>query len=81
MTLSNRQREILCAIARFYAVNGYAISNKDLAEAVGLSVGAHLYFYLDELKDSGYLSWSHYENRTLHLTPKGRLASLEVAIA
>lgn len=76
-------RKILEAIAHFFYTNGFAIEQKELRAAIAEKGEKNckspdtLRARLTELKDAGYLDWLENEERTLHLTPKGRLVALE----
>ena len=65
--LTEKQREILRAIAYFFHLNSYGISQRELMAATSTPGSKTLQAEVLALKKAGYCKWLPGEERTLHL--------------
>ena len=66
-TLTTRQSDILDALKRFIAKNGYPPTVRELGKMVGLSSSATTQFHLTKLEEKGYIKKVDSKNRTIEL--------------
>lgn len=66
-TLTTRQSDILDALKRSIANNGYPPTVRELGKMVGLSSSATAQFHLTKLEEKGYIKKVDSKNRTIEL--------------
>lgn len=66
-TLTTRQSDILDALKRSIANNGYPPTVRELGKMVGLSSSATTQFHLTKLEEKGYIKKVDSKNRTIEL--------------
>lgn len=72
--MKDRDIEALMLIHRFVSENGYAISIRELGDAMGVSSPATTWARLKRLERDGLIGFSRNESRTVHLTDIGKCA-------
>lgn len=65
--LTSRQQDILDAIKRLIAKNGFPPTVREIGAEIGLSSSATTFFHLKKLIDKGYIKQGNSKNRTLEL--------------
>lgn len=63
---------ILQGIERYIQIHGYSPSIRDVGDAIHVESTSLICFYLDRLKEEGYLNRDSAVSRTMHLTPLGK---------
>jgi len=65
--LSERQKKILEALERFQEQNGYPPSIRELCDDTGISSTSVVNYYLDQLKEMGYIERDRHVSRGVRL--------------
>ncbi len=79
--LTERQNDILTAIKKFEAENGYPPTVREIASMVNLSSPATIHTHLTNLVNKGYLKKGSNKNRTLELLVPNELKNSNDSIA
>ncbi len=79
--LTERQNDILNAIKKFEAENGYPPTVREIASMVNLSSPATIHTHLTNLVNKGYLKKGSNKNRTLELLVPNELKNSNDSIA
>ena len=65
--LTKRQQDILDAIKKLIAKNGFPPTVREIGAEIGLSSSATTFFHLKKLMEKGYIKQGNSKNRTLEL--------------
>lgn len=69
--LTERQREILAFVTRFYADSGYSMTVRDVCKQFGFSSPNGAVCHLKPLKRRGLIEWLPHQARTIRPTDAG----------
>lgn len=79
--ITERQLEVLHAIAEYSAAHGYATTVRELSGALGNTSTFGTWNVLEALRDKGLVTWVPRLTRTLSLTDAGRKALEQIPAA
>ena len=65
--LTSRQEDILTAIKKFIAKNGFSPTVREIGEMLNLSSPATSHFHLNKLEEKGYIKRNKQKNRAIEL--------------
>lgn len=74
--LTEKQKDVLRAIHRFQSENGYPPTVRDLCGMLGNPSTSTVHGHLQGLREEGMVTWVEKADRTLVITPAGRLQAL-----